>query len=152
MALQPRWMGRPVREPDFNALTNELLKSGITPRHAHRTVNELRDHYDDLVDAAVDDGANSKSARRIASNQLGSMKHFVADMASHRELKTWSFRYPRLAVVLYPLACLAVLPGMPVFAGIAHRTALMRWGTCLLAAALVTGMMLLILQLSIILG
>jgi hypothetical protein len=141
-----------MREPDFNALATELLKSGITPRHAHRTVNELRDHYDDLVDAAVDDGADSRTARRIASGQLGSMERFVADMASHRELKTWSFRYPRLAVVFYPLACLAVLPGIPVFAGIAHRTALMRWGTCLLAAALVTALMLLILQLSIILG
>lgn len=141
-----------MREPDFNALTNDLLKIGITPRHAHRTVNELRDHYDDLVDAAVDDGANSKAARRLASLQLGSMDRFVAEMASHRELKTWSFRYPRLAVVVYPLACLAVLPGMPVFASIAHRNALMRWGTCLLTAGLITALMFLILQLSIILG
>lgn len=141
-----------MREPDFNELANQLLKSGIAPRHAHRTVNELRDHYDDLVDAAVDAGANSKSARRRASMQLGSMGQFVANMASHRELKTWSFRYPRLAVVVYPLACLAVLPGIPVFAGIAHRSALIRWGTCLLAAGLVTALMLLIMQLSIILG
>lgn len=152
MALQPHWMGPPVREPDFNALTTQLLKSGITPRHAHRTVNELRDHYDDLVDAAVDNGANSQSARRIASEHLGSMDYFVAQMASQRELKTWSFRYPRLAVVVYPLACLAALPGIPIFAGIAHRTAIVRWGTCLLAAALITALMLLILQLSIILG
>jgi hypothetical protein len=141
-----------MREPDFDALANRLLESGIAPRHAHRTVNELRDHYDDLVDAAVDDGANSTTARQRASIQLGSMEQFVASMASHRELKTWSFRYPRLAVVVYPLACLAVLPGIPVFAGIAHRGALVRWLTCLMAAGLVTALMMLILQLSIILG
>lgn len=141
-----------MREPDFNALANQLLISGIAPRHAHRTVNELRDHYDDLVDAAVNDGVNSKEARRLAAGQLGSMDRFVANMASHRELKTWSFRYPRLAVVVYPLACLAVLPGIPVFAGIAHRSEIIRWGACLLAAGLVTALMLLILQLSIILG
>ena len=141
-----------MREPDFNDLAARLLKSGITPYHAHRTVNELRDHYDDLVDAAVDDGASSKKARRRAAVELGTMENFVTEMAAHRELKTWAFRYPQLAVVIYPLACLAVLPAMPVFAGIAHRTTLMRWGISLLGAGLVTAMMMLVMQLSIILG
>jgi len=141
-----------MREPDFNTLATQLLKSGITPRHTHRTVNELRDHYDDLVDAAVDDGADSKRARRQAAAALGSMDDFVAEMASHRELKTWAFRYPHLAVVVYPVACLAVLPALPVFAGIAHRSMLIRWSISLLGAGLVTASMLLIMQLSIILG
>ena len=141
-----------MREPDFNALATRLLKSGITPYHTHRTVNELRDHYDDLVDAAVDAGANSKKARRLATTELGTMDDFVVEMASRRELKTWAFRYPHLAVVVYPLACLAVLPAMPVFAGIAHRTTLVRWGVSLLGAGLVTALMMLVMQLSIILG
>lgn len=141
-----------MREPDFSDLATRLLKSGITPYHAHRTVNELRDHYDDLVDAAVDDGANSKNARRRAAAELGAMEDFVAEMASRRELKTWAYRYPQLAVVVYPLACLAVLPAIPVFAGIAHRATLMRWGISLLGAGLVTALMLLLMQLSIILG
>ena len=141
-----------MREPDFSELATRLLKSGISPRHAHRTVNELRDHYDDLVDAAVDEGSNSKNARLSAANELGTMDDFVAEMASRRELKTWAFRYPRLAVVVYPIACLAVLPAVPVFVGIAHRTALARWGASLLAAGVVTAMLLLIMQLSIILG
>jgi len=141
-----------VREPDFNALATRLLKAGIAPRHAHRTVNELRDHYVDLVDAAVDEGANSKQARRQAADRLGAMDDFVGEMATRRELKTWAFRYPHLAVVVYPLACLAVLPAVPVFAGIAHRTVLMRWGASLLAAGFVTALMLLFMQLSIILG
>ena len=141
-----------MREPDFNDLAMKLLKRGIAPRHAHRTVNEMRDHYDDLVDAAVDDGATSKKARRHAAVRLGPMDDFVSEMASHRELKTWAYRYPRLAVVVYPVACLAVLPAVPVVAGIAHRTALMRWGASLLGAGLVTAVMLLVLQLSIILG
>ena len=70
-----------MREPDFNFLATQLLTSGITSRHTHRTVNELRDHYDDLVDAAVDDGADSKRARRQAAAALGSMDDFVAEMA-----------------------------------------------------------------------
>ena len=141
-----------MREPDFNVLATRLLKSGIAPRHAHRTVNELRDHYDDLVDAAVDEGANSKVARQRAAAELGEMDEFVTQMSSRRELKTWAFRYPEVAVIVYPLACLAVLPAMPVFAGIAHRTTILRWGASLLAAGIVTALMLLIMQLSIILG
>ena len=141
-----------MRELDFDALATSLLKKGISPRHAHRTVNELRDHYDDLVDASVDAGANSKEARLRAANALGPMDEFVAEMASRRELKTWAYRYPQLAVVVYPLACLAVLPAIPVFVGIANRTALARWGASLLAAGLVTAVLLLVMQLSIILG
>ena len=141
-----------MREPDFNVLATRLLKNGISPRHAHRTVNELRDHYDDLVDAAVDEGANSKTARLRAAKELGTMDEFVAQMSARRELRTWAFRYPHLAVVVYPIACLAILPAMPVFLGFAHRTALMRWSASLLAAGLVTALLLLIMQLSIILG
>lgn len=141
-----------MREPDFAGLARRLLKRGIVPRHVHRTVNELRDHYDDLVDAAVDDGAKSAVARRRAAEELGELDDFVAAMAARRELKTWAFRYPRLALAVYPLACLAVLPALPVFAGIAHRTTLVRWGASLLAAGLVTALMMLLMQLSIILG
>jgi hypothetical protein len=141
-----------MREPDFNALATRLLKNGISPRHAHRTVSELRDHYDDLVDAAVDEGANSKTARLLAAKELGAMDEFVAQMASRRELKTWAFRYPQLAVIIYPIACLAVLPAMPIFVGFAYRDALMRWSASLLAAGLVTAVLMLIMQLSIILG
>ena len=141
-----------MREPDFGSLATALLKNGIAPRHAHRAVNELRDHYDDLLDAAVDEGASSRTARRSAAKQLGSLDEFVQQMAACRELKTWSFRYPRLAVVVYPLACLAMLPAAPVLAGIAHRETLLRWGTSLLAAGLVTAVMLLVMQLSILLG
>lgn len=141
-----------MHDSDFNALASQLLSNGISPRHARRTVNELRDHYDDLMDAAVQNGASSKLARCRAAEQLGSVDDFVAAMASRRELKTWAFRFPKLAVVVYPLACVAVLPALPVFVGIAHRDLLTRWGTALLAAGLITATMMLVLQLSILLG
>lgn len=141
-----------MREPDFNLLAERLLNSGIAPRHAHRTVNEIRDHYDDLVDAAVDEGATSRCAREEAARQLGSMDDFVSAMNARRELKSWAFRYPRAAVVIYPLACLAALPAAPVIAGIANAPLLARWGASLLAAGLFTAALLLVLQLSILFG
>ncbi len=141
-----------MREPDFNALAVRLLESGIAPKHAHRTVNELRDHYDDLVDEAVDNGASSRDARKQAYSQLGPIDEFVSAMNERRELKTWAFRYPRVAIVVYPLACLVALPALPVFVGVAHRDTLVRWGMSLLGAGLVTAGMMLALQLSILFG
>lgn len=141
-----------MREPDFNALATSLLRNGIAPRHAHRTVNEIRDHYDDLVDAAIDAGATSREARLRAGRELGKMDDLVSQMSARRELKTWAFRYPRAAIVVYPLACLAALPAMPVYAGIANAPFLARWGASLLAAGLFTLALLLVLQLSILFG
>jgi len=141
-----------MRELDFNRLAQRLLASGIAPRHAHRAVNEIRDHYDDLVDAAVDDGASSQSARQLAARQLGSVDDLVSAMSDRRELKTWAFRYPHAAVVIYPLACLAALPAAPVVAGIANASVIARWSASLLAAGLFTASLLLLLQLSILFG
>ena len=141
-----------MREPDFNQLARRLLRSGIAPRHAHRAVNEIRDHYDDLVDAAVDGGASSQAARRQAADKLGSTDCLVAAMNARRELKTWAFRYPLAAVVFYPVACLVALPAVPVFAGIANASVVARWGASLLAAGLFTAALLLLLQLSILFG
>lgn len=141
-----------MREPDFSVLATRLLESGIAPRHAHRTIDELRDHYDDLVDAAVDKGASRPHARSRAADELGSMDEFVVQMAARRELKTWAFRYPRVAIFVYPLACLAVLPALPVFAGVAHAGTLARWSASLLVAGIVTASLLLTMQLSIVLG
>lgn len=141
-----------MREPDFNALSRQLLRNGLSPRHVYRAVNELRDHYDDLVYAAVDDGASSEIARRLAAKQLGSIDVFVCAMASRHEFKTWAYRFPKLAVVIYPLACLLALPAMPIIAGVAHRETLARWGTALLAAGVITASMMLVLQLTIVLA
>lgn len=141
-----------MREPDFNELARRLLESGIAPRHAHRAVNEMRDHYDDLVDAAVDTGASSREARRQAAAALGDVDDLVAGMSGCRDLKTWAFRYPRTAIVVYPLACIAALPAMPIYAGVANAPLLARWAASLLLAGLITASLLLVLQLSILFG
>lgn len=146
------WRTPSVRDPDFKYLSSQLLKKGIAARHARRTVSEMQDHYDDLLEAALDSGDRKSEARQKAAERLGDLDDFVAAMAARRDLKSWSFRYPRLAVVVYPLACLAVLPAAPVFAGYAHRDILMRWTLSLLGAGLVTALMMLVMQLTIVLG
>ena len=141
-----------MRDADFHALSTRLRRLGIAPGHAHRAVDELRDHYADLVEDAVDAGASCSDARSLAAERLGAVDDFVAEMTSRRELKTWPYRYPHLAVVVFPLGCLVMLPAIPVFAGIANAATLARWGLSLLVAGLVTAAMMLVMWSSIILG
>ncbi len=141
-----------MREPDFQALKSRLLQGGVAPRHVRRTLIELKDHYNDLVDEAIANGDPDGEARRAAALRLGAMDDVVAGMLACRELKGWPYRYPVLAVLVYPLACLLALPAVPVLVGIAKAPLLARWGASLLLAGLVTAAMLLVLQLSISFG
>lgn len=140
-----------MRKSDFKTLPNRLLKCGINPQHAHRVVGELQDHYDDLVIEAVTDGADKRTARHRAMSKLGETDEFVRQLSARRELKTWPFRHPNVATIVYPLACIAMLPAVPVLVGIAHRSAILRWSKSLLAAGLITTTTFLAMQVSILL-
>ncbi len=139
-------------EPDFRLLAERLTEAGIAPKRVRRTVQEIRDHFEDLVEAGVGQGMHRASAQQQALRKLGRMDDLAKEMAAHPELKGWASRYPRTAIVVYPLACLAVLPAVPVYAGVAHASMIARWGVSLVAAGLVTAGLLLILQLSILFG
>jgi hypothetical protein len=139
-------------EPDFKMLARRMLDEGVRPRVVRRAVGEIRDHYEDLLVAAREDGLGDRQARRQAAQALGHPERIVAAMSAERGLKTWAFRYPRLAIVVYPLACLALVPAAPIVAGVDHAQALARWGASLLAAGLVTAGLLLVMQLSILFG
>ena len=134
---------------DLTGVRNELLDSGISPRHVRRTVDELNDHFEDLYRNARAGGADTTAARHAALQELGDLDNFVAAMRERTELRSWAFRYPHLALFVYPLTCLAVLPAVPVLVGFANADRLARWATSLLLSGLVTAAMLLVLQLTI---
>lgn len=141
-----------MREPDFTILRARLLENGIPPRHVRRTLGELEDHYRDLVDEAAVNGVSLEDARAQATARLGDMDEVIAGMLASPDLRGWAYRHPRIAVVLYPIACLFALPAMPVIAGVSNAPMLARWGASLLLAGLFTATMLLVLQLSILFG
>ncbi len=141
-----------MREPEFRVLAERLIGAGIAPKRAHRMVDEIREHYEDLVEAGLEQGLQRDTAHQEALRELGQVDDLVREVASHPELRSWASRYPRAAIVVYPLACLAVLPAVPVYVGVANASVLARWGASLVAAGLVTAGMLLILQLSILFG
>lgn len=140
------------RRPDFQALESNLLAAGVAPRHVRRTVTELREHFEDIVDAERSAGLDLSAAQGLATREMGSFESVVAAMRARPELLSWAHRYPRLAVLVYPLTCLALLPVAPVFAGVAHASQIARWGLCMMFGALVTASMFLLMQLSILLA
>jgi hypothetical protein len=136
----------------FQRLESRLLHAGVAPGHVRRAVTELREHLDDLVDAELATGCDVKNAQECALREMGSLESVVSAMRARPELLSWSHRYPRVAMMVYPLTCLALLPVAPVFAGVAHASQIARWGVCMMLGALVTGSMFLLLQLSILLS
>lgn len=135
--------------PDFDALRRSLLAAGIDANFADRTVAELGDHFEDLVDAGSAEGLTRQEAERWAATMLGEFDVLAQAVRRHPELRSWAWHWPRLASVVYPLAYLAALPLVPVAAGMERAPEIGRWLGGIVSAALVTATMLLVLQLSI---
>lgn len=139
-------------EPDFEELRRHLLNSGISPRFVRRTVDELREHYDDLKLDLAEQGASAHEAAHIAAEQLGQLDVIAAHIKGRLELHRWSYRYPSIGRIALPVMCVAALPIAPIMAGANHAQALARWGAILALSALVTASLFLAMQLSISLG
>ncbi len=135
--------------PDFCGLQAHLLRSGLSARHVRRTLTELDEHFDDLVDEAVASGVGVHAAERRALQDLGDVQQIAAVIDERPELRSWAFQHPRIAILLYPLACLAVLPAVPLIAGASNASYLGRWMACAALSGVVTASIMLLLQLSI---
>jgi len=135
--------------PNFGELRNELLNSGISPSHVCRAVTEINEHYEDLVDAGLDDGRGRRDAEKFAVGALGDLKDISAAMREQPELKSWAWHHPKLALLVYPLACVAALPAVPLVAGVQNAAEIARWAACLLVSGVLTAFLFLVLQLSI---
>ncbi len=135
--------------PNLSGLRSELLGSGISARHVQRAVSELGDHFDDLVAASVSEGIARIEAEQQAMDALGDLYYVKDAMRQQPELKSWAWNHPRLAMLIYPLACVAALPAVPVLAGVHHAPVIARWTACFVIGAFVTAFMFLVLQLSI---
>jgi hypothetical protein len=112
---------------------------------------ELEDHFEDLRDEALASGLDHGEAVRASLDRLGKQQDIAERMLSNVNLKTWIYRYPRLARFYLPVAYFLVLPAAPVIAGMANPAKLVRWGAALMMSAGVTAAMLLCMQLAIVL-
>ena len=135
--------------PKLDELRNELLSSGISPSQVYRAVTEINEHFEDLVDAGLEGGRNRHDAQKFAVDALGDLRDVSEAMREQPELKSWAWHHPKLALLVYPLACIAALPAVPLVAGVRNAAELARWAACLLASGILTAFLFLLLQLTI---
>lgn len=134
---------------DRRRLQRDLTAAGVAPRHVRRTIEELQDHFDDVVEQQLEAGADRLTACQNALQSLGRIEDIVAAVRARPELRSWAFRFPRLAALVYPLTFVALLPAAPVFIGYANASLVVRWVACLFLGAVVTAGLFLFLQLVI---
>ena len=127
-----------MRSAYLGALESRLNEAGIHPDVIDGLSAELADHLDDVVAELVADGHAESAALALACERLGDPDSIATVARGERRLGTWWRRYPGAAVVIYPLACAATLPAVPVLIGMRHAPLLGRWLSCLLAGGLVT--------------
>lgn len=124
-----------MREVDFTSLKERLLRGGVAPKHARRTIAELRDHHTDLFAEAFARGCSLEEAGREASIRLGDEDALAAAVFARPELRSWAHRWPWVAYGLTPTALLvAAFAGLFVLlglSGVVHLDAYTfarRWG------------------------
>ncbi len=135
----------------FAELRSHLLARGIAPNHVRRITTELGDHLEDLRIEALERGLAPETAMHRAIGQLGDQQIIAERILQHTELKTWVYRYPRVARLYLPVAYALLLPATPVFIGIRNPMLVARWCAALMLSGAVTATMFLFMQLSIVL-
>jgi len=129
----------------FTAIRHELLSAGIASRHIERTIQELRDHLEDIQAEAGSDPVSAEDAAR----RLGDPRLLAQQIAAHEEFRSWIYRFPRVARVCLPIAYLLLLPAVPLRHANNNAAAVARWSAALFLGAAVTSATLLLMQLSI---
>lgn len=93
-----------MSQPRFDQLRERLLHAGIAPRHVRRYVDELRDHFDDLVREETAAGAAPALALSRARARLGSDDALAQVMLARPGVRSISARFPWVVFGLAPIA------------------------------------------------
>lgn len=141
-----------MHKNSFGEFRAHLLECGVSPRQVRRIAAELQDHLEDLQCEARQSGLTADDARTEAERRLGDTRKIAERILEHDELRTWEYRFPRIARIYLPVAYALLLPATPVFAGVANPSLVARWGAALMLGGAVTASLLLGMQLAIVLN
>ena len=130
-------------EPKFQSLQETLQRRGVAPVCIERMLDELRDHYTDLLIEARELGLGSEAAVAYARAHLGNDAELGDAVACQQILLTWSARHPLAAACGRSLAYAAAIPAVPVIYCVHRGPGIARWGASISLATLMTGSLLL---------
>src|SRR5215471_1096166 len=104
----------------FEGLRERLLRAGVAPRHVRRYINELDDHWNDLVREAIAKGTRRAAAEADALVRLGDENDLAAAMLERRELCSLLARHPWASFAFGPLAMLvgSIIAALLIEAGV----------------------------------
>lgn len=86
----------------FRLLEIEMIRHGVSLRHARRAALELECHHRELVEQALARGETPDQADQGAHQALGSDSVLIARYASQKELRSWAYRW-RAGYLLAPV-------------------------------------------------
>ncbi len=133
--------------PDFPGFREELQAAGVSRSVICRMVEELEDHFEDLVSAHRRRGLAVDESMRMAVEELGDLAGVREFTASRPELLGFMARHPLFAGCAAPvLAAGNYLRSVDVDPLAEHAA---RWMTGAVISGLVTAAMFLSLQLAI---
>jgi len=98
-----------MQPQQLSLLGEQLLRSGVAPRHVRRYLRELRDHYDDAVRDELKKGASQAAAEETAAIRLGDSERLIQSALARPELQSRLARYPGLAFGAGPVLLWVVL-------------------------------------------
>ena len=138
-----------MRKPTFKALIKEMRVAGFSRRQIQRTVDELQDHFLDIVSEAMEAGKSSREAAVEAKERLGSDKQIANAILAIPELRSWASRH---ADILRPVQLLVLAPLMPIIVCFESGETISRWIAAACISALITASMFLSIQILIMIG
>jgi hypothetical protein len=97
-----------MRNTEFAALRERLLRAGVAPKHVRRTIAELEAHRQDIVTELRGRGVSAAQAEADARARLGSDETIAASVLARPELRSWARKRPWAAFTIMPILSFAV--------------------------------------------
>lgn len=104
-----------MSELNWQELRVGMLKNGIAPKYARRTILELKSHFAELKSRAIDEGLSEVAAKQRARSEIGDEATILKEVFSKPELRSIPSRFPRVFFAVVPTLSLLFTFGLTLF-------------------------------------
>lgn len=101
-----------MSELNWRELRVSMLKNGIAPKYARRTILELKSHFTELKNSAIGEGLPESTAMLRARSEIGDETTILREVLSKPELRSIPSMYPRTFFAIVPTVTLLFTFGL----------------------------------------